>query len=512
MKLDRAVPLVVLVIVLGVGFAIMDALPVGVLHDDGMYVILAKSLATGHGYRWLNVPGTPPATHFPPGYPAFLAALWLIFPKFPGNVAVFKIANACFLALAAAGFSIFATRRLRMRPVPAGALALVASIGIPLLVLSTRVMSEPLFLAMLIPILLLAERVADGERRAAHLLLLGLAAGAATLVRSHGITIVAGILIVLVVDRRWRDAALATGAAAAVILPWQLWSRVNVGFVPVAMRGNYESYAAWLVTGFREEGFGLLAKTIGHTAPEMAGMFSMFAALSMPTMVRTLVLVIFFALAAAGFWRLWRLARVTAVFVCLYMAIVLAWPFFPARFVWGIWPFVLALPVLGFMEARELSPGRSLAGVTRGAAMAGFLALIVGYGAYTVRGVQGRWWSSIARSKAISIRPMVLWARDHSKPTDVISSSAESMIYLYGERYSVPAVAFTVRDYFHPQSVEESRTMVREIVAAYDVSAVIVIADDSLRAALQSLSQRTPPELVLSDTIADGVVFTPPRR
>src|SRR6266567_3317187 len=79
----RLTPWLVGAVVLVVGLSIIDTLPVGALLDDGMYVILAKSLATGHGFRWLNVPGMPPATHFPPGYPALLALVWLLVPSFP---------------------------------------------------------------------------------------------------------------------------------------------------------------------------------------------------------------------------------------------------------------------------------------------------------------------------------------------------------------------------------------------------------------------------------------------
>src|SRR5438132_657505 len=57
------------------GAAAVDSRPVGIVHDDAMYVILARSLATGHGFRFLNLPGMPAATHFPPGYPAFLALI-----------------------------------------------------------------------------------------------------------------------------------------------------------------------------------------------------------------------------------------------------------------------------------------------------------------------------------------------------------------------------------------------------------------------------------------------------
>src|SRR6185436_20890315 len=105
-------------------------LPVGVAHDDGMYVILGKALATGQGYRWLHVPGAPPATHFPPGYPAVLALLWWMVPSFPANVILFKVLNACLLAVAAGATAVFAERRLGFGRRASAVLAVVACIGI----------------------------------------------------------------------------------------------------------------------------------------------------------------------------------------------------------------------------------------------------------------------------------------------------------------------------------------------------------------------------------------------
>src|SRR6185312_8480561 len=99
-------------VVLAVAIAVIDQYPVGVVHDDGMYMILAKSLASGHGYRYINVPGEPHATHFPPGYPLLLSLLWRIGPAFPANVVFFKLVNAVFLAAAAAALALFARRRL----------------------------------------------------------------------------------------------------------------------------------------------------------------------------------------------------------------------------------------------------------------------------------------------------------------------------------------------------------------------------------------------------------------
>src|SRR5262245_65579762 len=119
------VPVLLALVAFVYAVSAIEPLPVGVFQDDGMYVVLAKSLATGEGYRYLNLPGAPNATHFPPLYPAFLALLWKVGPAFPGNIVLFKFANAVLTAIAAALTFLFARRRIGLELVPA-ALATVA--------------------------------------------------------------------------------------------------------------------------------------------------------------------------------------------------------------------------------------------------------------------------------------------------------------------------------------------------------------------------------------------------
>src|SRR5688500_18494180 len=58
----------------------------GQCHDDAIYVISARALAEGDGYRLTNLPGDPPQTKYPPLYPAVLALAWKIWPDFPANL------------------------------------------------------------------------------------------------------------------------------------------------------------------------------------------------------------------------------------------------------------------------------------------------------------------------------------------------------------------------------------------------------------------------------------------
>jgi len=522
-RLSRAAAPVAALVILAVGLAIIDPLPVGVFYDDAMYVVLAKALATGHGYRWLNLPGTPPATHFPPGYPVFLAAIWRAIPNFPANVLAFKAANAVLLALAGAGMALFARRRFGFSSLAAAVLAVAGCAVIPMLALSSLVLSEPLFLALVIPILLFGERVIEGERRVRDLVVLGLLAGIATLVRTHGIALVAGAVTALLVRppasdgasvarrsprRRLRDAALVGACAVAVMLPWQLWVGANQGFVPASMRGLYESYASWLARGLGAEGVGLLWRTLVRTSLETAGMFATLATPLLFSWARLVTLIALAALLVAGARRSWRTAPLTTLFLAAYSAIVMLWPYTPARFIWGVWPFIVLVVALGAAEIKSWAPRRPAPIAARAILLACSLFVAVGYARYNVRGYRGRWWSTVARSQSANIRPVVAWARSHTRPQDVIASNMEPTVYLYSGRLAVPVGAFSVRDYFRPATVAEAEAALRQILAAYQVDHVVV-GSDTLRAAALSMASGASPELELKGMMASGLVFAP---
>jgi hypothetical protein len=522
-RLARAAAPLAGLIVLAVALAAIDTLPVGVFIDDAMYVILAKALATGQGYHWLNLPGAPAATHFPPAYPLFLAAIWRVFPNFPGNVLAFKAANAVLLAIVGVAMVVFARRRFGFSPLAAVVLSVASCAAIPVLVLSALVLSEPLFLALLIPLLLFAERVVDGERRTRDLVLLGLLAGVATLVRTHGIALTGGLALALVLRppseagmsgerfaalrSRMMDGLVVVVCAALVMLPWQLWVRANHGLVPEAMRGMYESYASWLAGGVKHDGVGILARTSVRTSTEIAGMFATLATPFALGWARLITIVTVSVLLIAGLKKSWRVAPVTALFFVAYVTIVVLWPFGPSRFIWGIWPLVILICALGAVEAKSWAPRIRVASAARMLLLACTLFVSVGYIRYNARGYRGRWWSSLSRTQAHVIRPVVLWARSRTRPDEVIASTVEPAVYLYSGRLAVPVTAFNVRDYFRPPTVGEAETALRQIIAGYHVDAIAIGAGDTLRAAVRSMVSRD--ELVVRDSFLNGLVFTP---
>jgi hypothetical protein len=504
-------PLLIGAVTFAAGALIVEAYVVGVAHDDGMYVILAKSLATGRGYRWLNIPGAPPATHFPPGYPAVLALLWWIFPEFPGNLAAFELANALFMAIAAVGVYHFVRSRFGFSDMGSAILSLVTTLGIPTLTLSVLVMSEPLFLALLIPILLYAERSIESEQpRIRSLFVLALLGGLATLVRTHGIALLGAIGIALMLRRRFRDAALFACVAIATLLPWQLWVSTHAGFVPATMRGNYESYGGWLANGLRVEGLDLVGRTLLRTTGDLAGMFGVLVAPSLPSAARLIGLAIVLSLGAVGVRALWRRAPVTVLFLALYSAIVILWPFWPTRFIWGVWPLVVLLPVLGAREALEWRAERVHARAMRVVALVCSVAVACGYLVYNVEGYRHRWWGSIPRKISEEVRPLLIWVATRTPRNAVLATEAETSVYLYTGRPAVPVGTFTVDEFFVPRTSAENAAVIDTVITHYRPMAVAV-SSGPMRDAVRQLAFSQPPKLVAVDTFPRGGLVLVPR-
>jgi hypothetical protein len=328
-------------LVLVVGLMTLTPSPVGVLHDDAIYVILAKSIATGHGYRYLNLPGEPAATHFPPGYPALLALLWKIAPSFPANVLVFKITNIVLLVAAFALLARFLQRQFGASPRKAVVLAAAATLGLPTLFLTGLVLSEPLFLALAVLGLIVAEDYTSRPTSAVQIATLGLLSGVVALVRSAGIALLGAALVRLLLARRYRDSAILTMAALALLVPWQLWVGAHGHDVPRALQGAYGPYTDWFADAIRQQGFALVATTFGQTTRgALSFVIDTICPFASPVM-RAIAGMFALVLASIGAWRAWRVAPATLLFLAAYLTLVLAWPVPPERYVWGMWPLLL---------------------------------------------------------------------------------------------------------------------------------------------------------------------------
>lgn len=493
-------------VALAFAIATLDTYPIGAGGDDAMYVVLAKALATGQGYHSINVPGAPANTHFPPGYPAILAALWRISPSFPQNVILFKAFNIVCFVVASIGIARFA----RLRNTGDGwsiGTGLLAAISVPSLILVALIFSEPLFLAMIVLVLPAAERFVNEPPDARAALnqgaAIGLAIGVATLVRSHGVVLVPAVLLPLAMQRRWRDIAATLAAFLLCFVPWQLWCATHVGAVPTPLLGQYDSYTGWWIRGFREIGPSMVSRTLARTTNDALGMFAALFSPIRGLLPHTVTLLSLGVLVIAGVVAGRRRIPVTLLFLAGYLTIVAVWPFQPSRFIWGVWPLLLMVLLVGARAATQPRwPPVARVVVAAAAAWA-----LVGHIAYEGRAIRGRWWSTIPRAAAPHISFAVDWTSSRTAPGDVIATEDDGAVFLYTGRPAVPVRPLTARQYLDDTTPEEdAATGLLPIMAAYPVRTVIVHTSDRYRTAMH-LASLPKPRLASQASTPDGAAF-----
>lgn len=220
-------PLLLVLLLLAAVYAIRIGPPTTepVFGPDAQYFLVgAKSIAEGQGYRLINDPDKPGILFFPAGYPALLAP-WLAFVVSidPVGVTVLRAVTALSLLIALVlGHGI-----LRRYVSARVALLSVAFVGLhPFVVYwAGELISDNAFMMWSAAALLILVRREAGDERGrwpweAQLAVAGLCAGLAALTRHLGVALIGAAVLTFVLHRRWRDAAVFVVSAGLVLGPW----------------------------------------------------------------------------------------------------------------------------------------------------------------------------------------------------------------------------------------------------------------------------------------------------
>ncbi|MBI4539535.1 MAG: hypothetical protein HY704_08510 [Gemmatimonadetes bacterium] len=360
------------------GMLLWSPAAVGVFNDDGVYVLLGKALAEGHGLRYAGVVGAPPAAKFPPLYPLLLAGVWKLWPSFPANVPAFKALN---LVLAGSGAGLLAAYLVtvfRVRGRTAVALAAAVSLTVDTWRYAVIPLSEPLFVLALVAALAAAARVergGEGGMGAGALLLALVATAAAFYARTIGIVLIPAVALGWLLAGRRRAAALVVAAGVAAVSPWMLWTRVAAARIPAPLADILGPYGNWLAAEVGESGAGYTG-VLARRALDLVGRVLAALLPGLPNVVQWALAPVIVAAAIAGgvwAWKRARSARTTVLAVVGLLLVLWLWPFAARRLVAPVVPW-LALGVgAGFMVgARHRRPRMALTSGTAALAWAGW--------------------------------------------------------------------------------------------------------------------------------------------
>jgi hypothetical protein len=364
-------------------------------------------------------------------------------------------------------------------------------------------------MAALIFVLIYAERVADeADWRSA--LFVGLAGGALAMVRTTGMFVLPAFALVLLTRRKFVPAACALVGGAVFLVPWHVWVAAHGSEIAPVLLGKYGPYDAWLGNAVREHGLPFVWDVIVRNVRALYGMvWVMFTGSeTSPSILRPPAAIVATTLIAIGAWRLARRAPVTIWFLAAYMALVVVWPFEPTRFVWALLPLFCAMLALGIGFVAERRPATTLLRLARYAALAACGVLVAGFGWYNVNGVRQKWVDSVPRAIAGRATPVVEWVRRSTRPTDVIATEDDPLVYLYTGRRAIPVGTFTPEEYVHEQTYAFATERLRTIIEGYKPTYVIGTTTYAVIAA-RNLSTRTPPELRVHALLPTAAIFAP---
>ena len=418
---------------------------VGAFHDDAVYVVTAKALAEGEGYRLINLPGAPPQTKYPVLYPAVLALVWKAVPTFEARLGAMKIVTLLLAALALASGYLYVVRFGYADRWPAFAAGLLCAFAPNLLYYASQVLSEMPFALLLVAALWAIEvYVRAPQATAPAAWLCGVAAALPFLCRSAGVVVPAVAIMSALVARRpvrWVIAGIAL-----VAVPWVVWMARGIGGMaadPVV--GYQQDYLGHWSTGY----FGYTSRSPLLLALEIfaANVLKAFAAVgeipfeavaralyartewTRPLMIAVGALA--WLVAAA------RVRALTPLHLTLvaYLLLACSWPWPPDRFM---------VPVLFFLHAGLLTAAARVATrrVSRRAGAAAVAAiaalailpnarLLAEYSAVSKRSHYPYFVLPDATVTWSSYEDAFAWLREHASPGDVLAAGFDSMTALY---------------------------------------------------------------------------------
>jgi hypothetical protein len=422
---------------------------VGLYHDDGVYLVTAKSLAAGHGYTIESLPNPIPQTKYPPAFPALLALFTLV----SSNTQWLKLLPV----LCTLGWFILTWFLLRkMGAENSGALLLIGltAASPAVIYVATNLMSEPLF-ALLVTATLLAVL----DERA---LLAGVLAGLATLTRAAGLPLLAACFLTFLIRDRISRTVRYCLAAAIVLAPWYVWVFTHRASDPYYSGVNYANSSILTSLAVNEKLAVLATNTLFLFASPgalLTGSTNMYAA------GFTLLLTIF------AFWR--RRQFIPDVFIGLYCAMLLCWVYPPQRF------FVPILPLLLWFYWRAIRMLRPKELVFALAILAAGLSFWAGVRAVPATFATGEYPTSSAEPNDWSQMERLFAAiRDKTPPDATLVANLDPIFYLQTGRKAVRGfVPDGYKTFYRPSGIVVTPDQLLKIIESSGASYLALTPD-----------------------------------
>ncbi|MCP4422064.1 MAG: hypothetical protein GY805_36085 [Chloroflexi bacterium] len=427
----------ILIIGLIMGIVRFNDIPIGSFFDDAHYLVLAKSLATGNGYRLINYPHLPVENAFPFGWPLLLTPLAFAFPN------NFLLPKLLVFTLWFGGILLAYRLFSKQLPSPYSQIFLALIGWNPQLVgMAGTAMSESayLFFSLLTLNLLQMWQDQKGKRPFLLLSLLLLAAIYTMLVRTIGIALLGAVLIMLLVSlkKQHRTYLFIGGGILLLILVPLTWFNISNGgsFIFSSLYTQHIIYVTnnlGTFLRFWEHGTAVSYETIANAVVPIFGSQIITDLLSLSVM-HTLGIAVLLIIAIGWGISLPKMPA-QATYVLLYFAIFYVWIVYIDK----VQPRI-ALPLIPFFTfyiVQAISKGAhwllhanaNKAQHVSIALLSGLLVVLVLHNLYV--------WQRPTRDRFIDMSVGTTWIKNNS-PTDALVLTANAVPdYLYMLRQTI---------------------------------------------------------------------------
>lgn len=403
---------------------------VGGFYDDALYIVLARALGQGEGFRRIELITAPLTTFVPPGYPLLLMPLVTAFPH---NLDVPRLTTVLFALGNLPLLWLFAKRRL---PSLLALLVVTLYAFQPAVVFMVPlVMTEAAFVFFTLLALLLLERY-EGSPSAwnASGLALIVLAGMTYFVRVPGLVFVSAVFLYLVLRKRWRHAFVFGAGVGLLIGAWFVRNWLVAGvflsqeYARQATRSGADGFAQQVLLTLYDYS-SLLPNVI---APILSP--KVLAALNQVTPVVPLLigLSIIAIMLIGALSRTRTKLEASDFYVALTLYLLLGFGRAQPRYLVPLTPFlyIYFLVGLGWLAGRVLRARRVESKIF--VAVCAILLLLLNFARDAQQIIDP------ARNHIPDVSLGAIWLNDHTPADAIVMSGTPRSTWLYAQRQMVP--------------------------------------------------------------------------
>jgi len=443
----------------GAAFWGVNKQALGLFHDDGIYVVVAKSLSQGDGYRIISLPTAPPQTKYPFLYSYLLSWVWSLDRSFPENIFVLKSFNIAIFAAIFFVSVVFYRHHSSESRFGALIFAIMICTNPMIFTFTDYVISDLLLVLFALVTLTICGFGANSAPSTLRVSLLAIVTGLACLTRLAAAPLIVAGSVYVFTNRGWRGVGHFIAIVALIVAPWFIW--VARRSVPAAdsLFAYYTAYdfgragaggvEAWMSQQFTvidgnarylSNSFELL-----YLTPLLPGLVFFLAGLTVVGVIDSM---------RREDLALWS-------FFLSSLGLLLVFPFHPGRYVAPLIPVLIlflfrgAKAVAGRIKstAAAKSPigllGKiawcpvALIFILNGVWLSGYLLV---HDDQTMRGLYGSHvpysWRGFDESFA--------WIRHHAPAEALLATAYDPMYYLYTGRQAIRPALHRPATYFYP--------------------------------------------------------------